>query len=33
LSNAEELDAFFEQAVTEGCEGLVCKSLAVDAVY
>jgi DNA ligase 1 len=27
------LDAAFEQAVTDGCEGLVCKSAGPDAVY
>jgi len=27
------LDAAFEQAVTDGCEGLVCKSLTPSAVY
>jgi DNA ligase-1 len=28
-----ELQAFFEQAITDGCEGVMCKSLAPDAVY
>jgi DNA ligase-1 len=27
------LDAAFEQAVTDGCEGLVCKSVGPEAVY
>ena len=27
------LDAAFEQAVTDGCEGLVCKSVAPDSIY
>ncbi|HEY4463792.1 MAG TPA: ATP-dependent DNA ligase, partial [Streptosporangiaceae bacterium] len=27
------LDVAFEQAVTDGCEGLVCKSVGPDAVY
>jgi DNA ligase 1 len=27
------LDAAFEQAVTDGCEGLVCKSAGLDSVY
>ena len=27
------LDAAFEQAVTDGCEGLVCKSVGPDAIY
>ena len=39
LSSATEvgtpaaLDAAFEQAVTDGCEGLVCKSVSPDAIY
>jgi DNA ligase 1 len=33
VSTAAELDAAFEQAVTDGCEGLVCKSVAPNAVY
>jgi DNA ligase-1 len=28
-----ELDAAFERAVTDGCEGLVCKSVSPDAIY
>lgn len=28
-----DLQAFFEQAITDGCEGVMCKSLAPDAVY
>ena len=27
------LDAAFEQAITDGCEGLMCKSVSPDAVY
>jgi len=27
------LDAAFEQAITDGCEGLMCKSVGPDAVY
>ena len=27
------LDAAFSQAVTDGCEGLVCKSVGVDSIY
>jgi DNA ligase-1 len=27
------LDAAFEQAVTDGCEGLMCKSVGQDAIY
>jgi DNA ligase-1 len=32
-SNPEELERFFEKAIETGCEGLVCKSVAKDAVY
>jgi DNA ligase-1 len=31
--NAEELEEFFEKAIENGCEGLVCKSIAPDSVY
>jgi len=31
--NTEELERFFEKAVENGCEGLVCKSIAKDSVY
>jgi len=31
--NLDELERFFEKAVESGCEGLVCKSVAKDAVY
>jgi predicted acetyltransferase len=27
------LDAVFEQAITDGCEGLVCKSVGPEAIY
>jgi DNA ligase-1 len=27
------LDATFEQAITDGCEGLMCKSVSPDAIY
>src|SRR5207245_149996 len=33
VTSAPELQAFFDLAVSEGTEGLVCKSLAPDAVY
>ncbi len=33
VSTPEALDAAFEQAVTDGCEGLVCKSVKPDAIY
>jgi DNA ligase-1 len=29
----EELERFFEKAVEDGCEGLICKSVNEDAVY
>jgi DNA ligase-1 len=32
-SNAEKLEKFFEEAIENGCEGLVCKSIAKDSVY
>jgi DNA ligase-1 len=31
--NAGELEKFFLEAIEDGCEGLVCKSLAKDSVY
>jgi DNA ligase-1 len=31
--NAEELEKFFEKAIENGCEGLICKSIAADSVY
>jgi DNA ligase 1 len=33
VTDAAALDAAFEQAITDGCEGLVCKSLAASAGY
>ncbi len=32
-SNAAELEKFFQEAIENGCEGLVCKSIAKDSVY
>jgi DNA ligase-1 len=32
-SNVDELEKFFEQAIQEGCEGVICKSLSEDSVY
>ena len=32
-SSPLELEKFFEEAIAEGCEGLVCKSVAKDSVY
>lgn len=33
VNNPKELEDFFEEAIEEGCEGLVCKSIAKDSVY
>jgi DNA ligase-1 len=33
VADPAALDAAFEQAITDGCEGLVCKSLAASAGY
>ena len=32
-STTPRLERFFEQAITDGCEGLLCKSLSPDAGY
>jgi DNA ligase-1 len=32
-SSAKELEEFFEKAIEDGCEGLVCKSIGKDSVY
>jgi len=32
-NNADELEKFFLKAIEDGCEGLVCKSIAKDSVY
>jgi len=32
-NNAGKLEKFFEEAIENGCEGLVCKSIAKDSVY
>ena len=31
--NVDELEKFFLEAIEDGCEGLVCKSIAEDSVY
>jgi DNA ligase-1 len=31
--NVKELESFFLEAIEEGCEGLMCKSIAEDSVY
>ncbi|MEM0217305.1 MAG: ATP-dependent DNA ligase [Candidatus Nezhaarchaeales archaeon] len=33
IDSVDELEKFFEEAISEGCEGLVCKSLAPDSIY
>ncbi len=33
VSNPQELEKFFFKAIEEGCEGLVCKSIAENSVY
>ena len=33
VASPAALDAAFEQAVTDGCEGLMCKSVSPDAIY
>jgi DNA ligase-1 len=33
VNNPKELEDFFEEAIAEGCEGLMCKSVAKDSVY
>jgi DNA ligase-1 len=32
-SKAKELEKFFEEAIADGCEGLVCKAIGSDSVY
>ncbi len=32
-SSVKEIEAFFEEAIEDGCEGLMCKSVAKDSVY
>ena len=33
VTNQKALEDFFEEAIEEGCEGLMCKSIAKDSVY
>ncbi len=33
VKDAKELEEFFEEAIEEGCEGLMCKSISKDSVY
>ena len=32
-SKVKELEEFFEEAIAEGCEGLICKAIGKDSVY
>ncbi len=32
-NNAKKLEAFFEEAIENGCEGLICKAIGKDSVY
>lgn len=33
VNNPKELEDFFEEAIEEGCEGLMCKSITKDSIY
>ncbi len=33
VTNAKDLEAFFEEAIEDGCEGLMCKSVSKESVY
>jgi DNA ligase-1 len=33
VHNLEQLEAFFEEAIEDGCEGIICKSINKDSVY
>ena len=33
VSNPKELESFFERAIEDGCEGLICKSTGKESVY
>ncbi len=33
INDAEELDKFFHEAISDGCEGVMCKSIKADSVY
>jgi len=32
-SNVKDLEEFFEEAIADGCEGLICKAIGKDAIY
>lgn len=33
IGDAEELDKFFHEAISDGCEGVMCKSIKSDSIY
>jgi DNA ligase-1 len=33
VSNVKQLESFFEEAIEDGCEGLMCKSIGKESVY
>lgn len=33
VSSPKEMEDFFEEAISEGCEGIMCKSVSKDSVY
>ncbi|WP_054857714.1 ATP-dependent DNA ligase [Vulcanisaeta sp. JCM 16159] len=33
INDAEELDKFFHEAISDGCEGVMCKSIKADSIY
>jgi len=33
VSSVKELEEFFEEAIADGCEGVVCKAVGKDAIY
>jgi DNA ligase 1 len=33
VKNVRQLEAFFEEAIGDGCEGIICKSVGDDSVY
>ena len=33
VSNVKDLEKFFEEAIADGCEGIVCKAIGKDSIY
>ena len=33
VSSVKELEEFFEEAIADGCEGIVCKAVGKDSIY